>query len=93
LIFIYLNGKHINETTIKVFIEKALNNPKTYYKFIALQKRFTNNSISINLLILKEKYFFLNFLFNIISKLEFIVCLNFYKQLRIKKNKIRKNFP
>jgi hypothetical protein len=53
---IELNDKHMNETTIKAFVEKALNNPKTYYKFIAQNcatKRITDN-IPKNLLLLKE---------------------------------------
>jgi hypothetical protein len=54
---IELNDKHINETTIKAFVEKALNSLKTYYKLIARNcdtKRITDNSIPKNLLILKE---------------------------------------
>jgi hypothetical protein len=39
---IELNYKHINETTIKGFVEKALNNPKIYYKFIS-QDIFPDN--------------------------------------------------
>jgi hypothetical protein len=59
---IELNDKHINETTIKAFIENALNNPKTYYKFISedifpdnqrLKMRITNQFIPENLLIKK----------------------------------------
>ncbi len=53
---------HINETTIKAFVEKALNNPKIYYKFISqdifpdnqrLKLRITNQFIPENLLVKK----------------------------------------
>ncbi len=56
------NDKHTNETTIKAFIEKAINNEKFDYKLIArvhfrrksfLKERITNNSILKNLLIRK----------------------------------------
>jgi hypothetical protein len=30
-----INNRHINETTIEAFVEKALNNQKNCYKFIA----------------------------------------------------------
>jgi hypothetical protein len=30
-----LNDKHINETTITAFIEKASSNPKTFFKFLS----------------------------------------------------------
>jgi hypothetical protein len=59
---IELNDKHINETTIKAFVEKALKNSKTYYKFISqdifpdnrrLKMRITNQFIPENLLIKK----------------------------------------
>jgi hypothetical protein len=51
---IELNDKHINETTIEAFIEKALNNPKIYYKFMSQfinRKIFISNKIPKNLLI------------------------------------------
>ncbi len=51
-----LNDKHINETTIKAFIEKALKNPKVYYKFMSQfisRKIITSNKIPKNLLIKK----------------------------------------
>jgi hypothetical protein len=59
---IALNNSYINETTIKAFIGKALNNPKTYNKFISqdifpdnqrLKMRITNQFIPENLLIKK----------------------------------------
>ncbi len=51
---IELNDKHINETTIKAFIEKALNNLKVYYKFMSQfinRKIFISNKNPKNLLI------------------------------------------
>ncbi len=51
-----LNDKHINETTIKAFIEKAFKNPKVYYKFMSQfisRKIITSNKIPKNLLIKK----------------------------------------
>jgi hypothetical protein len=43
------NDEQIIETTIEAFIEKALNNPKTYHKFISSnilsRKRVINNTI------------------------------------------------
>ncbi len=53
---IELNDKHINETTIEAFIEKALNNPKVYYKFMSQfinRKIFISNKIPKNFLIKK----------------------------------------
>jgi hypothetical protein len=54
---IELNDKHINDITIEAFVEKALNDPKTYYKFIAQnsphRKRVTINTILKNLFIEK----------------------------------------
>jgi hypothetical protein len=42
---IELKDKHINETTIEAFIEKALNKPKIYYKFMS---QFINRKIFIS---------------------------------------------
>lgn len=54
---IEMNDNQIKETTIEAFIEKALNNPKTNFKFIVKKFkriRFTNKNILKNLLIEKE---------------------------------------
>jgi hypothetical protein len=57
-----LNDKSINETTIEAFIEKALNNPKSYYQFIVcvdlptkryVGKRITDKTYPRNLMIRK----------------------------------------
>ena len=57
-----LNNKYVNETTIEAFIEKALNNPKSYYQFIAcvnlptkryVGKRITDKTYPRNLMIRK----------------------------------------
>jgi hypothetical protein len=56
---IELNDKHINETTIKAFVEKALNNPKIYYRLIARESKrknrmtLNNRNLPKNLLIQK----------------------------------------
>jgi hypothetical protein len=53
---IELNDKHINETTIEAFIEKALNNHKIYYEFMSQfinRKIFISNKIPKNLFIKK----------------------------------------
>ncbi len=51
---IEINDKHINETTIKAFIEKALSNPRIFYKFMSQKinrKTFILIDIPKNLLI------------------------------------------
>ncbi len=48
------NIKHINEKTVKAFIEKALNNPKANYKFVAINIKeilIIDNTFPKNLLI------------------------------------------
>ncbi len=47
---IELNDKRINETTITAFVEKALSNIKTFYKFMS-QKSFVWSDIPKNLVI------------------------------------------
>jgi hypothetical protein len=54
--FIELYEKHINDTTVKAFIEKALSYPKTLYKLMSHyinRKPFFRNDIPKNLFIKK----------------------------------------
>jgi hypothetical protein len=76
---IVINDRHINETTIEAFVEKALKRQKSCYKFIDHQfynrKRVYIKTILKNLFIKKNYYNFVLYL-NYVLNLLFLNSIN-----------------